>query len=293
MFFPRHFGSCFGSLAATYSRKATLTVATGFLAPTLIRANSFALSRICISSSSKVRTIRVLLMSSQDTIEFCCRQVRILLTSACLCARLPFMPEKKLLIISDAPSSNSGLGRICRDLSTRIHANLSDVFDLATAGYGHPGSSKLPWPQFNLEGMQEWILPTLPYIVDDFAGKERCICLFIWDSHRVSWFSQPQRLGGENLAKFPGLKEWLLNANIEKWLYCPIDSSGPNDRLSYPIGLTLMGFDRVLAYGQFGEDVIRRTISDEQADKRHLTHLPHGIDSSVFYEQDRKLSRRL
>jgi glycosyltransferase involved in cell wall biosynthesis len=56
---------------------------------------------------------------------------------------------------------------------------------------------------------------------------------------------------------------------------------------------TLLGFDRLLAYGEFGEGVIRRTIGDEESDKRHLCHLPHGIDGETFYEMPRKLSRRL
>jgi glycosyltransferase involved in cell wall biosynthesis len=56
---------------------------------------------------------------------------------------------------------------------------------------------------------------------------------------------------------------------------------------------TLLGFDCLLAYGAFGEGVIRRTIGDEESDKRHLCHLPHGIDSEIFYEMPRKLSRKL
>jgi glycosyltransferase involved in cell wall biosynthesis len=75
--------------------------------------------------------------------------------------------------------------------------------------------------------------------------------------------------------------------------YVPIDSSGPNDRLTFPIMRTLLGFDRLLAYGPFGEGVIRRTIGDEEADKRHLTNLPHGIDSEKFFELPRKNSRKL
>jgi glycosyltransferase involved in cell wall biosynthesis len=141
--------------------------------------------------------------------------------------------------------------------------------------------------------MSEWILPTLPEIVNDFAGKERCVILFIWDASRLGWFSQPERLASDSLMKFPGLKEWLLKANIEKWLYCPLDASGPNDKLTFPLALTLMGFDRLLAYGPFGEGVIRRTIGDEEADKRHVMWLPHAIDGDTFYELDRKLCRRL
>jgi len=196
-----------------------------------------------------------------------------------------------LLLISDDPSAPTGLGRICRDLATRIHANLSDVYRLGVAGMGGTGSCKFGWTQYHLEGVSDWIIPSLPEIVEDFAGKERCIVLPIWDAHRLSWFSQPQRLGGESLANFPRLQRWLMKANIERWIYAPIDSSGPNDKLSFPIALTLLGFDRILAYGQFGEDVIRRTLGDAEASKRHLTNLPHGIDSSVFYERDRSKLR--
>ena len=202
------------------------------------------------------------------------------------------MPEKTpLLILSDAVSATSGLARIARDLSTRIHENLSDVYRLGVAGYGSSGSRKFPFPQYHLEGMSDWVLPSLPEIVRDFAGEEHCICLFIWDLHRVSWFSQPERLGGESLAKFPMLRDWLSKANIEKWIYAPIDASGPQDRLSLPLSLTAMGFDRLLAYGEFGEGVLRRSIGNEESDKRHLTHLPHGIDLGTFYERDRKTSR--
>lgn len=195
-----------------------------------------------------------------------------------------------LLIISDAISAQTGLARITRDLSTRIHEHLGEVYRVGVAGYGAAGSRKFPFPQYNL-ALDEWICINLPEIVEDFAGREKCKVLFIWDLHRLSWFSQPERLGQESLAKYPGLKQWLLTANIEKWCYVPLDSTGPNDKLSFPIALTAMGFDRLLAFGQFGESLLRRTMGDEESDKRHLTNLPHGIDSSTFYEHNRKASR--
>jgi glycosyltransferase involved in cell wall biosynthesis len=205
------------------------------------------------------------------------------------------MAEKPipLLIISDAISASTGLARIARDLATRIQTNLYDVYRLATAGYGSPGSCKFGIPIYSLEGMNEWILPSLQEIVEDFAGNERCVCLFVWDPSRLGWFSQPERLASESLAKYPGLKEWLLRANIDRWIYAPLDASGPNDKLTYPIALTLMGFNRILAYGPFGEAVIRRTIGDAEADKRHLIHIPHGICSDVFFERHRTLCRKV
>jgi len=202
--------------------------------------------------------------------------------------------RKKLLIVSDAISGSSGLARIARDLSVRIHEHLGDVYDFATAGYGGCGSAKFGFQQYHLESVQsDWVLPSLPEIVNDFAGKEQCICLFIWDPSRLGWFSQPERLGGETLLKYPGLKEWLLKANIDRWIYAPVDASGPLDKLTFPLALTLMGFDRILAYGPFGEGVIRRTIGDQESDKRHLNWRPHGIDGDTFFPLDRTLCRRL
>ncbi len=195
-----------------------------------------------------------------------------------------------LLIISDAISAQTGLARITRDLSIRVHEYLSDIYRIGIAGYGGTGSRAFPFPQYNLV-LDDWVCLNLQEIVEDFAGTERCRIMFIWDLHRISWFSQPQRLGEESLAKHPAMKQWLLRANIEKWCYVPLDSSGPNDKLSFPIALTALGFDRLLAYGPFGEALLRRTIGDDEADKRHLTSLPHGIDFSVFYQRSRKVSR--
>lgn len=201
---------------------------------------------------------------------------------------------KPLLIVTDGISGPSGLARIGRDIATRIYDNLSDVYRLGVAGYSGTGSRKFPFLQYHFEGVQsDWVLPSLPEIVQDFAGNEKCILLFISDLNRLGWLAQPDRLGGETLSRYPGLKEWVKQANIAKWLYCPIDSSGPNDKLSFPIALTAMGFDRLLAYGEFGEGVLRRTLGDEEADKRHLTHLPHGINSDVFYPLPRDLCRKL
>lgn len=196
---------------------------------------------------------------------------------------------KPLLIVSDAVTSGTGLGRIARDLATRIATNMSDVYRVATAGYGGPTSQHLPFHQYVLEGVQDFVCPTLPQIWEDWAGEEKGIILWIWDLSRLTWFSDPVNFPIEGF----GLQQWLMNPKFEKWVYAPIDASGPNDGLTFPLMKTLLGFDRVLAYGSFGEGVIRRTIGDEQSDKRHLTNLPHGINSDVFFELNRKQCRKL
>jgi glycosyltransferase involved in cell wall biosynthesis len=54
---------------------------------------------------------------------------------------------------------------------------------------------------------------------------------------------------------------------------------------------SLLGFDRILAYGKWGEAVIRRTLGEQESEKRRLTSLPHAIDTAVFYPRDRNASR--
>jgi glycosyltransferase involved in cell wall biosynthesis len=203
------------------------------------------------------------------------------------------MAEKRpILFLSDAVSGSSGLSRIARDLSTRVHEHLGDLYRVASFGYGSPGSSKIPFQQFVIEGMSEWVMPTLPDVCADFFGKEKGIICTVFDAHRLTWLASPRGCS-ELFSKFPGLQAWAMSRPFSLWGYLPVDSSGPNDRLTFPIMKTLLGFDRLIAYGQFGEGVIRRTIGDEESDKRHLTNIPHGIDGEIFYELPRKLSRKL
>lgn len=53
-----------------------------------------------------------------------------------------------LLILGDSVTSKSGLGRITRDLATRIHETMQDTFRVATIGYGGTGSCKLGFQQY-------------------------------------------------------------------------------------------------------------------------------------------------
>ena len=197
-----------------------------------------------------------------------------------------------LLIISDAPSSGTGLGRICRDIASRVHTHMKDVYRVATLGYGGPGTREFGFPQYNIEGMQSWITPNLPQVAEDWFGDETGILMFIWDASRVSWFSQPRGFA-ELTAQFPALQQWLFQMKHKKWIYAPIDAEGLNGKLTFPLMQTLLGFDRILAYGPFGEGVIRRTIGDEESDNRGLTNLPHGIDTDIFFPMNRGLCRKL
>lgn len=194
-----------------------------------------------------------------------------------------------LLLISDAPSCSSGLGRITRDLAVRIHANLSNIFRVGVLGYGGTGSRKFGFSQYMIEGMNDWMIPTLPEVWEDFAGQEKGIIFSIWDASRLMWFSQPNRC--EMLNAYPVLRDWLIKAPFTRWGYFPIDAEGPNGKFSFPLNQTLLGFDRILAYGQWARDVIERSIGEGNAQNQSLDFRPHGIDTDIFYQHDRTESR--
>ena len=71
------------------------------------------------------------------------------------------------------------------ELAGRIHTHLSDVFRVGVLGYGGPGSRKFGFQQYVIEGMSDWVIPTLPEVWEDFPGEERGIIFSIWDASRL------------------------------------------------------------------------------------------------------------
>src|SRR5271165_6610846 len=140
------------------------------------------------------------------------------------------MTPTPLLILSDSPSSRSGLGRITRDLATRLHEHCSDVIRVGTCGVGGTGFRNLPFQQYETY-QAEWLLPELPKIWEDFAGEEKGIIFTIWDASRLAWFTYPELCGD------PILRGWLEAARscaaFQKWMYLPLDACGVNGKLPF------------------------------------------------------------
>ena len=169
---------------------------------------------------------------------------------------------RPLLILSDSPSSTTGLGRICRDLATRIAAHLPDVFRVGTLGYGGPGSRSLPFPQYHIHSIDNWLVPELPSVWDDFAGDERGVLLTIWDPSRLRWLTQP------DYCPVPHLAQWLKAPPFERWGYLPVDASGPNGKLTALLNHAICGFDRALCYSKWA----RRHRSRDSGRRSRDTH---------------------
>lgn len=199
---------------------------------------------------------------------------------------VPFMAKPiPLLLLSDAPTSGTGLGRITNDLATRIAEHMADTFRVATVGYGGVVSRHLPYHQYILEEHKDFVCLSLPEIWEDWAGNEKGIVMSIWDLSRLGWLAQP-KTQCENIR----LMNFLLEKPFELWGYLPIDAEGPNGKLTYPLKQALLGFNRFLAYGEWAANIIDRTLDQCEG---ITPYLPHGINSSVFYERNRKMCRKM
>ena len=193
---------------------------------------------------------------------------------------------RPLFLVSDSITSPTGLGRITRELAIRIHEDLSDVYRLGVAGFGGTYSRKFPFPQYPFK---DATISELPAIWNDFAGDERGVVLFIWNASWLPWMADPDTLPECDLKKF------LKSNPFEKWIYVPIDSHGPNDRLHESEKKILGGFDRVLAYTKWGGGVIDRTFhhpASVHPEAPVTDFLPHGTDRSIFFPRDRGEARR-
>lgn len=183
----------------------------------------------------------------------------------------------------------TGLARIARELATRIHKYLGDVFRVGTYGYGAHGSRHLGFPQYAMSEAPEstgFVLPDLEYVWEDFAGPERGVLLSIWDLSRLMWLGIPER--APQLMQYPSLRQFLLKKPFARWAYLPIDADGPNGRLTFPLRMTLPGFDRILAYSKWAENIIHASLSVE----KDVDNLPHGIDTDVFFPTKKELCRK-
>lgn len=173
-----------------------------------------------------------------------------------------------ILFLSDAVSASSGLGRITRDLALRLHANCSDVFDVATVGYGGPGKSSIPFKEYHLHAIDNWLVPELPEIYDDWAQGREGILFCIWDASRLYWLGTPQKCPNPFLRRFAERKD------VKKFIYGAIDAEGPFGKLPALIAETYAGFDRIIDYSAFSSKITG-----------HPTWLPHGIETNLFKPQ--------
>jgi len=191
------------------------------------------------------------------------------------------MNSVPVLIYTDAPELRSGLGKIGRhiaDLLTRM-----PEFRVGTFGRGGWGARKLPWAQYrypeNTRPDSIWGQDYFKLVCEDFFSGEFGIVFSIMDPSRIHWMTRPQYLLSGPL------RDFLENRHFAIWSYLPIDSTGPNGKLSALCADAIAGVDRPLAYSMYGSQVISMTLGKE------VEWLPHGINMDTFQPRDRTAMR--
>jgi glycosyltransferase involved in cell wall biosynthesis len=80
----------------------------------------------------------------------------------------------------------------------------------------------------------------------------------------------------------PHLRKFAERKDVKKWAYPALDAEGPYGKLSHRIAETYKGFDRVIDYSSFSSKITGNP-----------DHLPHGIDTSVFYPRPHAEARQM
>lgn len=214
------------------------------------------------------------------------------------------MSQIPILFVGDSPSLQTGLARIGRDLATAV-ATLPQ-FRLAYLGRMHGAvgegiaDSRLPFMQYTYAPTAEdqWGTRVLPEVWRNHAGTDRGVIFTIWDPSRVTWFGNP--LPPED-QQYLGLHEFLTDGSFDRWGYFAVDAEGPlaGGGLAPILGAAIRGYDRVLAYSQFGKRVIQATLT--QSEERDpisdasptpdVDWAPHGINLNAFKPRDSKSAR--
>ena len=191
-------------------------------------------------------------------------------------ARIP------LLLMGDSPSASTGLGRITRELAIRIHETLGKTFRVGTYGLGGIPSRKFGWQQYQITKLENWAPTDLPRVWRDFAGDEKGIIFPIWNPSSLVWLADPSKL------TLGTMKDFLESEPFSRWLYAPIDAEGPNGLMPKEVKDVCSQFDRTLFYTGWAADMFFRSIGGAHT----AEHLPHGIDTKIFFPRDKHEARQ-
>lgn len=180
------------------------------------------------------------------------------------------MTRTPFVIFGDAPGQATGLSRIAGDLAGRIAQTFGDRLDVRSVGYvAYPGLPShgcglniegVDWPVWGFHDLRVWGKDALRTAYRHWFGNRDGIVLTVWDPGRC------YSVLGDDLP-------------VQWWGYLPIDAANRHGKLSGPAAEVLPEYDRLLAYGPYGHEVLRHTLHQVSA----IEWLPHGIDLSVFH----------
>lgn len=165
-------------------------------------------------------------------------------------SKIPF------LLLGDGPADPTGLGRIARDLASQI--TTSDLpLDLVQVGGSIP-PVWTAWRHVPLDRADDWGARAVQAIYRSIWQDQPGILFAVWDPSRLYPYTQ-------------------LDLPVQKWAYVAIDAANAWGGVGGPARDVLQQFDRVLAYGRYGAEVIKRSLEG-----RPQQWLPHGLSVGTY-----------
>lgn len=183
-----------------------------------------------------------------------------------------------LIVYTDAPDHWTGLGRICRELCSHIHENLSTEFRVATLGVFGRGSARFPWPQYYANGPEDALF-NLRQITEDFFAGERGIVLSITPPSWLFALSLPQFMEKEK-PEWKAYSDWMATKPFEHWAYLAIESHGPHNQYGPTTKAILEAVDRRLYYSRWGAEIANNSQILES--DKIMRYIHHGIDTQAW-----------
>lgn len=181
----------------------------------------------------------------------------------------PQAAPRPFLLYGDSPLLPSGLGRILRDVASRLVAR-EELLNIrvATVGVSEPaGLDWASWPHFRFQPTWEdqgelQVQAALKWLQDEGASGDP-ILLVIFDPSRAFALLEARDKG-------------ILPAALEIWGYFPIDGHPVGEIIGGPAGEMIRRVDRCLAYGRYGARILRQTRG------AGVSYLPHGIEPAAW-----------
>jgi glycosyltransferase involved in cell wall biosynthesis len=170
------------------------------------------------------------------------------------------------LILSDAPDSPTGLGRIGHDLAWLLSS--MPELKVGYLGRGSFGRSRFPWTSYSFPESGQWGEGRLQEAWEDLAGDSKGIIFTCWDASRLLWFAD---------GRGTGLESFLNSGRFERWGYFMADGAGPDStRLPLEQAHVISRYDRALMASQWACALAQEIQGPE------LDWMPHPINRDTF-----------
>ncbi len=193
-------------------------------------------------------------------------------------------PDRRIpiLIVGDAPTRPTGLARIARDIAELLRRDgEAGILNVRVAQLGlYYDGRRCNWHVYPIKDEESWGQGDIGAAWEDWSSAHGGpgVIFSCWDPGRcpaiVQGMSQAP-LGRPDESAYGRLtaagKAWP-----QLWGYFAVDAHNPHGALGGMVPETLALYQRVLAYGIYGAEVLEKTTG------KPVKWLPHGIDLDVF-----------